>query len=115
MVSPSNVDCVVTEPTRLACFRSPNCLDVFEAAELTRAANQIRSHPPMSMTWNRVSERARRIPVRVFKIHERSALAMKFTCVAVIEIVVRGADATQLPRYSTQHVGVARNFEREII
>jgi len=30
-------------------------------------ANQSRSHPPMSVTWNLVSERARRIPGRVFQ------------------------------------------------
>jgi hypothetical protein len=78
------------------------------------SANQSRSHPPMSVTRNLVSDRARRIPERVFKIHERSALAMKFTIGAVTEIVVRVAGGLRLLRYFTQHVGVVRNFAVEI-
>ena len=35
--------------------------------QFVRRANQLRSHPPMSVKWNPVSERARRIPVRVFE------------------------------------------------
>jgi hypothetical protein len=77
-------------------------------------ANQSRSHPPMSVTWNLVSDRARRIPERVLKIHERSALAMKFKCVAVSEIAARAAETLPPLLYFIQHVGVARNFDVEI-
>jgi hypothetical protein len=44
----------------------------------SEVANQSRSHPPMSVTWNLVSDRARRIPARFFKIHKRNARAMNF-------------------------------------
>lgn len=69
----------------------------------------------MSIIRNLVSDHARRIPVRVLKIHERCALAMKFTCVAVTEFAVRAAEAVLLGRYFIQHVGVARNFDAEIV
>jgi hypothetical protein len=82
---------------------------------LTRAANQTRSHPPMSIIRNLVSDHARRIPARVLKIHERCALAMKFTCAAVTEFGVCIAEAVPLRRCFIQHVGVARNFDAEII
>src|SRR5215813_3889672 len=43
-------------------------LQRFDATSQTlERANQRRSHPPMSVKWNLVSERARRIPVRVFE------------------------------------------------
>jgi hypothetical protein len=54
------------------------------AAEL-KVANQSRSHPPMSMTWNLVSDRARRIPTRFFKIHKRKARATSFKRPATTE------------------------------
>jgi hypothetical protein len=78
------------------------------------SANQSHSHPPMSVPRNLVSDRARRIPERVFKIHERCALAMKFTTAAVTEIVASVAGRLWLLRYSTQHVGVVQNFDVEI-
>lgn len=68
----------------------------------------------MSVTWNLVSDRARRIPERVLKIHERSALAMKFKYRAVTKTVVRAAEMRQPLLYFIQHVGVARNFDAEI-
>ena len=68
----------------------------------------------MSVPRNLVSDRARRIPERVFKIHERSALAMNFTAAAVTEIVASVAGVLRLLRYFTQHVGVVRNFDVEI-
>jgi hypothetical protein len=79
------------------------------------SANQCRSHPPMSVTRNLVSDRARRIPERVFKIHERCAPAMKFTTVAVTEIVARVPGGLRLLRYFAQHVGVVRNFDVETV
>ena len=69
----------------------------------------------MSVARNLVSERARRIPVRVFKIHKRNAVAMKFTYMAAIETAVRVAGATGLVRYFIQHVGVARNYDVNFI
>jgi len=69
----------------------------------------------MSVARNLVSERARRIPVRVFKIHKRNAVAMKFTYEAAIETVVRVAKATVLLRCFIQHVGVVRNFDVDFI
>jgi len=71
-------------------------------------AIQSRSHPPMSMTWNLVSDRARRIPVRVFKIHKQNALAMKFTFVAVSKTTIRVGVAVTTRLCITQRVGVAR-------
>lgn len=102
-------------PLDLILFSIPNCLGVLQQLDLTRAANQIRSHPPMSIIRNLVSDRARRIPARVLKIHERCALAMKFTCAAVTESGVRTAEAAPLRRFFIQHVGVARNFDAEFV
>jgi hypothetical protein len=100
-------------PDLIFFFLAPGCVGVFKRLNLTRAANQIRSHPRMSATRNLVSDRARRIPARVFKIHEQGALAMNFTIAAVREINVCVASATPLRRYFIQHVGVARNFDAE--
>jgi hypothetical protein len=60
-------------------------------------ANQSRSHPSMSVTWNLVSDRARRIPARFFKIHKRNARAMKFTRTAATEQGATGAEALSNP------------------
>jgi hypothetical protein len=48
--------------TQLNLISIADRLGVLKWLNLTRAANQSRSHPPMSVTWNLVSERARRIP-----------------------------------------------------
>lgn len=69
----------------------------------------------MSATRNLVSDHARGIPARVFKIHEQGALAMNFTIAAVTEIVGCVVTATPLRSYFTQHVGVARNFDAEFV
>jgi hypothetical protein len=69
----------------------------------------------MSATRNLVSDHARRIPARVFKIHEQGALAMDFTIAAVTEMIVCVALATLLRRYFIQHVGVVRNFDAEFV
>jgi len=68
-------------PDRAALFSTS--LDIFSLSDARRSgtvecevANQSRSHPPMSVTWNLVSDRARRIPARFFKIHKRNARAM---------------------------------------
>jgi hypothetical protein len=62
----------------------------------------------MSVTWNLVSDHARRIPVRVFKIHKQSTPAMKFTFMAVSEITIRVGVAVTPRLCLLQHVGVAR-------
>jgi hypothetical protein len=74
----------IKNPDRTALYFSP-ALIFFSQSDARRvrtvefeAANQIRSHPPMSVTWNLVSDRARRIPARFFKIHKRNARAMNF-------------------------------------
>jgi hypothetical protein len=64
---------------------------------LTQAANQSRSHPSMSVTWNLVSDRARRIPARFFKIHKRNARAMKFKRTAATEQGVTSAETLSIP------------------
>jgi hypothetical protein len=69
----------------------------------------------MSVTWNLVSDRARRIPERVFKIHEQCTPAMKFTCAAVTEFAAPGAESQPPLRQFIQHVGVVRNFVAEFI
>jgi hypothetical protein len=102
-------------PLDLILFLAPGCIGVLERLNSTRAANQIRSHPRMSATRNLVSDRARRIPARVFKIHEQGALAMNFTTAAVTEIIGCVALATPPPRYFIQRVGVARNFVAEFV
>jgi len=57
------------------CYRMASTV---KRSTLTQAANQSRSHPSMSVTWILVSDRARRIPARFFKIHKRNARAMNF-------------------------------------
>jgi hypothetical protein len=61
-------------------------------SNLTQAANQSRSHPPMSVTWNLVSDRTRRIPARFFKIHKQNARAMKFSWTAATEEAVTSGE-----------------------
>jgi hypothetical protein len=102
-------------PTRPDLVLDPGLCRRLKRLVLTRAANQIHSHPRMSATRNLVSDHARRIPARVFKIHEQGALAMDFTIAAVTEVVVCVATATPLRRYFIQHVGVARNFDAEFV
>jgi len=63
---------------------------------------------------NLVSERARRIPERVFKIHERGAPAISFTLVAVRENATGIARTATVLWYYIQGVGVAQNFAAEI-
>ena len=69
--------------------------------------NQTHSHPPMSVTWSLVYDRARRIPMRVFKIHKRCMPAMKFTLVAVCQTTIRTGVAVAPRLCSAQHVGLA--------
>jgi hypothetical protein len=87
----------------------------FESVEFDASGKPNPFSSAMSATRNLVSDHARRIPARVFKIHEQGALAMKFTIAAVTEIVVCDALATLLRRYFIQHVGVARNFDAEFV
>jgi hypothetical protein len=61
----------------------------------------------MSVTWILVYDHARRIPVRGFKIHKQSALAMKFTPVAVGQATIRTGVAVAPRLWFAQHVGVA--------
>src|SRR5262249_58348466 len=67
----------------------------------------------MSVTWNLVSECARRIPVRVFKIHKQSGPATKFTFVAVRENTICAPVALTQRFRPIQRVGVAHNFDAE--
>jgi hypothetical protein len=64
---------------------------------LMQAANQSRSHPSMSVTWNLVSDRARRIPARFFKIHKQNARAMKFKRTVATEQGATSADTLSIP------------------
>src|SRR5262245_51962589 len=61
----------------------------------------------MSVTCILVYDHARRIPVRVFKIHKQSALAMKFTPAAVGQATIRTGVAVAPRLCFAQHVGVA--------
>jgi hypothetical protein len=61
--------------------------------EFDEAANQSRSHPSMSVTWNLVSDRARRIATRFFKIHKQNARAMKFKRTTATEEGATGTEA----------------------
>jgi len=63
---------------------------------------------------NLVSERARRIPERVFTIHEQDAAAISFTLVAVRENATGVAGTGKVLWYFIQGVGVAQNFGAEI-
>jgi hypothetical protein len=85
----------------------------FEVIEFDASGKPNPFSSAMSATRNLVFERARRIPARVFKIHEQSAPAMKFTFAAVTGIVACVATAATRQRYFIQHVGVARNFDIE--
>ena len=110
-----NFNCVCTEPTRLDLVFDPELLRRFEAVEFDASGKPNPFSSAMSATGNLVSDHARRIPARVFKIHEQGALAMYFTIVAVTEIIVCVAAATPLRRYFIQHVGVVRNFDAEFV
>jgi hypothetical protein len=108
-----NFNCVDIEPTRLDLVFDPGLRWRIQAVEFDASGKPNPFSSAMSATRNLVSDRARRIPARVFKIHEQSALAMKFTSAAVRETVGCVAAATTLQRHFIQHVGVARNFEVE--
>jgi hypothetical protein len=109
------LNCVRTEPTRLDLVFDPELRRRFEAVEFDASGKPNPFSSAMSATRNLVSDRARRIPARVFKIHEQGTLAMNFTTAAVREIIVCVALAT-LPRRSfIQHVGLAQNFDAEIV
>jgi hypothetical protein len=87
----------------------------FEAVEFDASGKPNPFSSAMSATRNLVFDRARRIPSRVFKIHEQSAPAMKFTYAAVTGIVAGVATGATRPQYFIQHVGVARNFDAEFV
>jgi hypothetical protein len=87
----------------------------FESIEFDASGKPNPFSSAMSATRNLVSDHARRIPARVFKIHEQGALAMNFTTVAVTEIIVCVVSATPPRRYFIQRVGVARNFVAEFV
>jgi len=76
------------------CYRMASTV---KRSTLTQAANQSRSHPSMSVTWILVSDRARRIPARFFKIHKRNARAMKFTWTAATEQGATSAETLSIP------------------
>jgi hypothetical protein len=87
------------------------CLGVLSWLNLTRADKP----KPFSSVdehdeGNLVSERARRIPARVFKIHEQSAPAIGFTGVAVRENAIPSTATAKVLWYFIQGVGVVRNF-----
>ncbi len=63
---------------------------------------------------NLVSERARRIPGRVFKIHERGGPAIGFKRVAVRENAIGIIGTAKVLWYYMQGVGVVQNFGAEI-
>jgi hypothetical protein len=108
-----NFNCVGTEPTRLDLVYDPELRRRLEAVKPDASGKPNPFSSAMSATRNLVSDRARRIPARVFTIHEQDAPAMNFTIVAVTEIIVCVVAATPLRRYFIQHVGVARNFDAE--
>jgi hypothetical protein len=105
-------DCVA--PNALNLISIPDRLDVLKWLNLKRSANQSRSHPPMSVTWNLVLSAREEFP-RFFKIHKRSALAMDFKHVALRENPTRAAETMMMRGYFIQRVGVARNFDAEIM
>jgi hypothetical protein len=106
---------VRTEPTRLCLVLAPGPCLRFEAVDFDASGKPNPFSSAMSATRNLVSDHARRIPARVFKIHEQGALAMNFTTAAVTEIIVCVVTATPLHRCFIQHVGVARNFDAEFV
>ena len=108
-------NCVRTEPTRPDFVFCSELYLRFESIEFDASGKPNPFSSAMSATRNLVSDHARRIPARVFKIHEQGALAMNFTIAAVIEIIGCVVSATPLRRYFIQHVGVARNFDAEFI
>ena len=96
-----------TEPTERDLKFDTELLRRLKWLNSIQETNQSRSHPPMSVTWNLVYDRARRIPVRVFKIHKRCMPAMKFTLVAVCQATIRTGVAVAPRSCSAQHVGLA--------
>ena len=109
-----NFNCDGTEPTRPDLVFGSGLYRRFGTVEFDASGKPNPFSSAMSVTRNLVSDRARRIPARVFKIHEQGALAMNFTTAAVTEIIGCVALATPRRRYFIQRVESRAEFRRRI-